>query len=290
MGSRRPGCEFVGGTGTHACRSADAVVVAAGALATPGLLLRSGVREAAGNGSQLRADRPPPRLSPGAAGRGPVRRDPGRAHGLSDHRALHEVPARRGRRLRGRGRDRSRIRSASPPRCRDEHGRPLWGEELVQTMRRYRYFTGLLTMVNDENNGTAWVDETAADRYSFGVQRARAGAHRRVAAVRHGRARGGRRQARVPHRRAQHPRPGRLPDGQRPGALGGRRPRRVHDVRRLFVGDGSVMPRTLSVNPSLTIMSLASRLAEYLDGGEHGYFEPHRSQRGRMTVGRQGRC
>ena len=45
-----------------------------------------------------------------------------------------------------------------------------------------------------------------------------------------------------------------------------------HDVRRLFVGDSSVMPRTLSVNPSLTIMSLASRLAEYLDSGQHGYF------------------
>ncbi len=36
----------------------------------------------------------------------------------------------------------------------DENDRPLWGEELVEAMRRYRYFTGLLTMVNDENNGT----------------------------------------------------------------------------------------------------------------------------------------
>ena len=44
-----------------------------------------------------------------------------------------------------------------------------------------------------------------------------------------------------------------------------------HDVRRLFIGDSSVMPRTLSVNPSLTIMALASRLAEYLETGEHGY-------------------
>ena len=46
-----------------------------------------------------------------------------------------------------------------------------------------------------------------------------------------------------------------------------------HDVRRLFVGDSSVIPTTMSVNPSLTIMSLASRLAAYLAGGEHGYFE-----------------
>ncbi len=45
-----------------------------------------------------------------------------------------------------------------------------------------------------------------------------------------------------------------------------------HDVRRLFVGDSSVLPATLSVNPSLAIMAFASRLAEYLDAGEHGYF------------------
>jgi choline dehydrogenase-like flavoprotein len=44
-----------------------------------------------------------------------------------------------------------------------------------------------------------------------------------------------------------------------------------HDVRRLFVGDSSVIPRTLSVNPSLTIMALASRLAAYLDADERRY-------------------
>ena len=37
-----------------------------------------------------------------------------------------------------------------------------------------------------------------------------------------------------------------------------------HDVRRLFVGDASAIPRTLSVNPSLTIMALATRLADHL--------------------------
>ena len=43
------------------------------------------------------------------------------------------------------------------------------------------------------------------------------------------------------------------------------------DVKRLYVGDGSVVPRTLSVNPSLTIMALASRLAEHLHADPNGY-------------------
>ena len=44
-----------------------------------------------------------------------------------------------------------------------------------------------------------------------------------------------------------------------------------HEVRRLFVGDGSLVPRTLSVNPSLTIMARATRLAEHLDADASGY-------------------
>jgi choline dehydrogenase-like flavoprotein len=45
----------------------------------------------------------------------------------------------------------------------------------------------------------------------------------------------------------------------------------AHEVRRLFVGDASLIPRTLSVNPSLTIMALATRLAEHLDADAAGY-------------------
>src|SRR5207253_2288602 len=37
-----------------------------------------------------------------------------------------------------------------------------------------------------------------------------------------------------------------------------------HEVKRLFVGDASLIPRTLSVNPSLTIMALATRLADHV--------------------------
>ena len=44
--------------------------------------------------AQLRADRPSSGLSSGAAGRGAVRRRPGRPRRVPDHRALHEAPAR----------------------------------------------------------------------------------------------------------------------------------------------------------------------------------------------------
>ena len=63
----------------------------------------------------------------------------------------------------------------------DERGVPLWGAPLTDALRQYRYFTGLLTMVNDENHGTAWVDDDGRDRYSFSVERQRARADRPLA-------------------------------------------------------------------------------------------------------------
>jgi len=44
-----------------------------------------------------------------------------------------------------------------------------------------------------------------------------------------------------------------------------------HDAKRLFVGDASLFPKTLSVNPSLTIMALADRLAQHLDEDPNNY-------------------
>ncbi|HEX3562941.1 MAG TPA: GMC oxidoreductase, partial [Solirubrobacterales bacterium] len=44
-----------------------------------------------------------------------------------------------------------------------------------------------------------------------------------------------------------------------------------HDAKRLFVGDASLFPKTLSVNPSMTIMALADRLAQHLDDDPNRY-------------------
>jgi choline dehydrogenase-like flavoprotein len=58
---------------------------------------------------------------------------------------------------------------------------------------------------------------------------------------------------------------------------------RAWDVPNLFIADGSVMPTQGSANPALTIMALASRLAERLDRGLTGASaasrRPHRLRR-----------
>jgi choline dehydrogenase-like flavoprotein len=58
---------------------------------------------------------------------------------------------------------------------------------------------------------------------------------------------------------------------------------RTWDVPNLFIADGSVMPTQGSANPALTIMALASRLAERLDAKRLGA----RSASGRRWSGRR---
>ncbi|HET9104106.1 MAG TPA: GMC family oxidoreductase [Solirubrobacteraceae bacterium] len=270
-GPQAAGVEFTGSDGRRHRARADVVVVAAGTLATPGLLIRSGIREAArGSASSELIGRNigyhPARLVEGLFD------EPQDAHmvyPISSHCLKFQ-----------RDEDGGFIVEAATVQdpiafatalC-DEHDRPLWGEELVQTMRRYRYFTGLLTMVNDENHGTAWVDAAGQDQFTFAWSAAeRDRIERSLRFARDVLEAAG-------ARRVFHT--GVLSTHVQGSCRMGSDPARSvvgphgesHDVRRLFVGDGSVVPRTLSVNPSLTIMALASRLAEYIDRGEHGYF------------------
>jgi choline dehydrogenase-like flavoprotein len=269
-GPEATGVEYLGPDGARHSVQADAVVVAAGALATPGLLIRSGAHEAV-SGSPSGA------LIGRHLGFHPNRLVEGLFDEVQDAHMVYPISA-HCMKFRH-DEDGGFVIEASTVQdpigfataLSDEQGRPLWGEELVQMLRRYRYFTGLLTMANDENNGVASVDEHGADSYSFQwSERERERDQRSLEFARDVLLAAG-------AKRVFHTEP--CSTHMQGGCRMGTDPSRsvldanaeCHDVARLFVADSSVIPRTPAVNPSLTIMALASRLAEHLDRGEHGY-------------------
>jgi choline dehydrogenase-like flavoprotein len=147
---------------------------------------------------------------------------------------------------------------------RDESG-PLWGAPLVEAMRAYRRWVGVLAMVNDENNGAVSIDENGRERIEVDFQPRE---HERLdAAMRFSRqvlqAAGAKRVCWT-GLISTHTQGGcRMGDDPARSAVD--RNGQSHEVEGLFVGDGALVPRTLSVNPSLTIMALATRLAEHLE-------------------------
>lgn len=270
-GPEATGVEYVGPEGELHSVEADVVVIAAGALATPGLLIRSGLREAAGRS-------PSSQLIGRNLGFHPARLIQGLFDEVQDAHMVYPITSHCMKFQRDE--DGGFVVEAATVQdpigfatalC-DEQDRPMWGEPLVEALRKYRYFTGLLTLVNDENTGTARVDETGRDRYAVDFnERERERIDRSLQFARQVLEAAGARRVFHTGVLSTHV--------QGSCRMGSDAARSVvdahgesHDVRRLFVGDGSVVPRTLSVNPSLTIMALASRLAQYIDAGEHDYF------------------
>lgn len=147
---------------------------------------------------------------------------------------------------------------------RDENG-PLWGPQLAEAMRAYRHWNGLLAMINDENNASVIVDADGRERFEVDFQPRE---HERLeAAMRFSRevleAAGAKKVCwtGVISTHVQ----GSCRMGDDPARSAVDRNCESHEVKGLFVGDASLVPRTLSVNPSLTVMALATRLAEHLE-------------------------
>jgi choline dehydrogenase-like flavoprotein len=140
----------------------------------------------------------------------------------------------------------------------------MWGPRLADAVRGFRHWVGVLALVNDENNGVVVVDEDGGERFdvdfgareqkriddSFAFSRRVLEAAGAAAVCWTGLA-------------STHVQ-GSCRMGDDPDRSAVDRNGRVHGVDGLYVGDASLIPRTLSVNPSLTIMALATRLAEHL--------------------------
>jgi choline dehydrogenase-like flavoprotein len=259
--SEATGVEYVDAEGQRHTVSAGAVVVAAGALNTPQLLVRSGL----GNASVGRH-----------LGLHPVRlvyglfdepQDAHMVYPITAHCVKHQHDEDGGFVI-----EATTIQDpiSFATTLGDESG-PLWGPRLVEAVHAFRYWIGFLAMANDDNNSAVSVGEDGLERLEVDFQPAEQ--ERIDAGLRFSRdvlEAAGARQVCWTGLVSTHVQSS-CRMGDDPARSVVDRNGESHDVKRLFVGDASLVPRTLSVNPSLTLMALATRLAEHLDADASGY-------------------
>jgi choline dehydrogenase-like flavoprotein len=261
VGARATGVEYVDEAGERRAIRADAVVVAAGALNTPQLLIRSGLDSAA-IGRHLGLH--PVRLVYGLFDEP---QDTHMVYPVSAHSMEHQHDEDGGFVI-----EATTIQDpiSFATTISDESG-PLWGPRLVEAVRGFRHWIGLLALVNDENNSAVVVDESGGERFDVDFQPNEL--ERIDSAFRFSREvleAAGARQVCWTGISSTHVQ-GSCRMGDDPSRSVVDRNGESHDVKRLFVGDASLIPRTLSVNPSLTIMALATRLADHLHADPNGY-------------------
>lgn len=146
----------------------------------------------------------------------------------------------------------------------DENG-PVWGERLTEALRSYRHWNGLAVMINDENNASVSIDADGNPKYEVDFQPIE---HERFdASLRFSKQAleaAGATQVYWTSIFSTHTQGGcRMGDDPARSAVD--RNCESHEVKGLFVGDASLIPRTLSVNPSMTVMALATRLSMHLE-------------------------
>jgi choline dehydrogenase-like flavoprotein len=255
------GVEIVGADGTRQVVHAGVVVVAGGAVNTPQLLLRSGLRSPA-VGRHLGLH--PVRLVYGLFD------EPQDAHmvyPITAHAMASQHDENGGFVI-----EASTIQDpiAFATTLTDEGG-PLWGQRLVDAVRRYRRWNGVLAMVNDENNATVSLDADGNEQFTIDFNaREQERLDAALAFSRRVLEHAGASQIAWSGIASTHVQ-GSARMGDDPELSVVDRNGESHEVKRLYVGDASLVPRTLSVNPSLTIMALATRVAWHLDADAAGY-------------------
>jgi choline dehydrogenase-like flavoprotein len=243
-GGEAKGVEYANGDGAVRRVDAGAVVVAAGTLNSPQLLMRSGL-----------PDSPSSRLVGRNLGFHPARlvyglfdepQDAHMVYPVTTHAMGHQHDEDGGFVI-----EATTIQDpiGFATTLEDEDG-PLWGAPLVEALRGFRRWIGVLAMANDERERAR--TDGALD-FSRKVLLEAGATSVRWTGLITTHVQGTCRMGSDPERSVVDA------DAQ------------SWDVKRLYVGDASLIPHTLSVNPSLTIMALASRLAEHLRTDPHGY-------------------
>jgi choline dehydrogenase-like flavoprotein len=268
-GLEAAGVEYVDRKGERRTVEAGVVVVAAGALNTPQILIRSGLLEAAGGSPSSEWIGRNLGLHPASfvCGLFDEPQDAHRVYPITAH-CMDFM----------RDEDGGFVLEASTIQdpigfatgISDADG-PMWGERLVEALRQYRHWNGILVLANDENNGRVVVGDDGAESFEVDfdpvelarMERGRDVARRVMEAA-------GAKRIAWTGPASTHVQ-GTCRMGSDPARSAVDANCESHDAKRLFVGDASLFTRTLSVNPSLTIMALADRLAQHLDEDPNNY-------------------
>jgi choline dehydrogenase-like flavoprotein len=253
-GSTATGVEYTDAAGQQHTVGANTVVVAGGSLNTPQLLKRSGL-DSPTIGANLGLH--PVRLIYGLFD------EPQDAHmtyPVSSHCSAFQHDENGGFMI-----EASTIQDpiSFATTLRDENG-PLWGPRLTEAVSKFRHWIGLLALVNDENNATVVVDENGQERFEVAFnEREQKRIDDSLEFSKQVLEAAGATQVCWTGLSSTHVQ-GSCRMGDDPERSAVDRNGKVHGVDGLYVGDGSLVPRTLSVNPSLTIMALATRVADHL--------------------------
>ncbi|HEV2225191.1 MAG TPA: GMC family oxidoreductase, partial [Nitrososphaerales archaeon] len=149
----------------------------------------------------------------------------------------------------------------------DEEGAAMFGRKLTGTMKEYKRMAGIFINIHDSNNGAVVMEQgedapparlfkPVTDSDLNKLEKARALAREGMVAA-------GARETYDTILLSHHVQGScRMGEDRRASAVDSRG--ELHDVARLFVSDGSLIPRIIDVNPSLTIYALADRVASYL--------------------------
>jgi choline dehydrogenase-like flavoprotein len=146
----------------------------------------------------------------------------------------------------------------------DEDDKPLWGWRHKQIMKHYRYYAGIFLNTRDHNNGWIEADGNGEEKFYKPIipddrkviDRGRSVARESLEAA------GATDIVESVYLSAHMQGTCRMGEDKSRTVVNSNQ--EMHDVKRLFVGDGSVIPKVIDANPSLTIMALASRLVDYL--------------------------
>jgi len=147
----------------------------------------------------------------------------------------------------------------------DEDGVPISGKQLTKIVEDYRYYTGIFVNIHDSNDGRIFREkESGQDKYYKPVTKEDKDRFRAAREMcREGLFAAGAKET-LDSIFLSHHVQGSCRMGEDPKRSAVNSHSKIHGVDDLYVMDGSVIPSVIDANPSLTIMALSRRLGHHL--------------------------